>query len=98
MGQVKLVQGSEDAKRILAISIAVSARTLQRCGHHESQVFIGKKDIDAAYFLGDFRYDSRKYGEIFGSKELMRAAIKQAVENISALTCLECARSRAPKL
>lgn len=96
MGQAKLVPGGEDTKRILAISIAVSANTLQRCDLHDSQVFIGKKNVDTACRLGEFRYDSRNYGEVFGSKEKMRAAIKEVVSEITARTCPVCTRSQAP--
>jgi hypothetical protein len=78
-GAKRLMEAVEE-KRSKATSIALKARVLKSCEHHE-EIFEGNQDVQHAYKLGNFQFERDGLGETFDSRKEMTDYIKEVVED-----------------
>lgn len=94
MGGTKRVMEDHEAKRNVAIQIAIESKVLDTCEFHEDCVLVGVEDIESAYKLGNVKFTAGNLGDIFDSRREMTDIIQEVVADNAADECYICARHR----
>lgn len=93
MSITKRVLEDRENKYLTALQIAIDAKVVNSCPHHDDVMLEGDNHIDDAYKIGNARITSGEL-TIFNSRREMTDAIKEAVEDNSADECYSCAKHR----
>lgn len=68
----------DEAKRVIALQIAVEADVLERCEFHEI-AYEGNEEIESAYKLGNCKFSSGELSDTFESRREMTDYIQEVV-------------------
>jgi hypothetical protein len=93
MGCSKRMMEENEAKRGVAIQIALEAGVLEQCSVHEDCIFMGGKDIEAAYKIGNFKFSKDEYSDVFESRREMTDLIQEIVQDHAGEECYSCAKN-----
>lgn len=94
MGGAKRMMEDHEAKKMVAIRIAMAAGVLDTCEFHADCILEGGEEIESAYKLGNSEFTAGKLEGTFDSRLEMTDTIKEVVEENSADECYICARHR----
>jgi hypothetical protein len=93
MGVAKRLLEAQEAKHVRAMDIAIKARVLRVCEHHDEVFLSHEEEIVGAYKLGNARFQKDSLGETFDNRREMTDYIKEVVDD-AAVECWQCARLR----
>ncbi|MDD5336609.1 MAG: hypothetical protein PHS32_22965 [Rhodoferax sp.] len=82
-----------EAKRGIAIQIAIEAGVLEQCEFHDI-AYEGNEEIESAYKLGNGKFSRGEFRDTFESRREMTDYIKNVVEDHPAEECPSCAHMR----
>lgn len=90
MGGTKRTIEREEAKRNIAVQIAVEAGVLKPCVRHEDILLEGSEDAESAYMLGNRKFTNGDVDTIFDSRREMTDFIKSAITENGVYACAAC--------
>lgn len=92
MGTEKKLDQDRQNRIDVALGIAIEARVVSTCHLHLHIYLKGEHEIEAAYRLGNTQFTKSELTHTFQSRRQMTDAIKEAVENNVADSCVPCER------
>jgi hypothetical protein len=83
-----------EAKRDMAVEIAIEAGVIKRCEIHEDVILEDGADIEDAYRLGNYKFTNGELADTFRDRREMTDTIKEMVEwhGYGADECALCMR------
>jgi len=94
MGITKQIMESEQMKRDTALEIALDSGAIKQCEFHEDILYEGSSDYKKAYRLGNSRYSSSGYSDVFKNRLEMTDLIKEIIDEYFEGECYACAKWR----
>ncbi|MFZ4857693.1 MAG: hypothetical protein ACOYL3_14975 [Desulfuromonadaceae bacterium] len=92
MGSGKQMLEDYEAKREVALRIAIEAGVLEQCKKHDECVFEGGEEIKHASILANSKYSAGELEGVFVDRPEMTKIIKEVVEGNPASDCTLCVK------
>ncbi len=94
MGGAKRMMEENEAKRGIALQIALEAGVLEQCEFHDDCIYEGGEEIESAYKLANHKVSHGELEGVFENRREMTDIIKDVVEDHAAEECYACAKNR----